>query len=174
MRFQPGPALFGWRVIPWVAWSWWVLGQVAVQRLQAYPPVVLGVGRAPPPGAVRAIQAGVGNGWTIADRAGCGNPDPRLWPGVSRSAGRLGAAGGQVVADEGNSRAGGLGRAAAIARLVAADVMGLAVYEDDVATPAYDNRDLKFGHRQSPGETCATWSASTWRWIVVALMVSAR
>ena len=132
MCLQPGSALFGWRIMPGIARSRRVLGQVAVQRLHSDLPVVLGVGRAPPAGTVRAIEAAITKGRTVADRAGCGDPGPRFRPGVRRPAGRFGAAGRQVVADAEDGRTGVLGGAAAVAGLVAADVMRLAVHMDDV------------------------------------------
>ncbi len=129
--------------------------QVAPQRIQAYLPVVEGVERTPPAGAVRAVQVPVGDCGAVADGAQWGNGGPAFGPGVLIAAWGAWAAGSQVPLDQEDGRAGGVGGPAAVAGTVATDMMYRAVQANEVAGTIDGDREAEAGKRQSLAEDTA-------------------
>ena len=110
-------------------------GQVAAKGVHPHQPIVAGIESATPAGAVRAVDVPVGQRGAIADGANRGDAQPTLRPGILVPAEGALAAGGQVLLDQGNGRAGVLRGAAAIADAVTADLMERAVEIDHIPGP---------------------------------------
>jgi hypothetical protein len=141
---QPGPLLLGRLAVPGVAGLGWVRGQITAKGVHPHQPIVAGIESAPPAGAVRTVDVPVGQRGAIADGAKRGDAQPRLRPGILVPAERALSAGGQVLLDQGNGRAGELRGAAAIADAVTADVVEHAIDIDHIPGPV--RADLGCGH----------------------------
>jgi hypothetical protein len=130
-------------------------GQGAPQGFHSHHPVMAGVEGAPPTGAVGTIEVPVWERGAIADGAQRGNGYPDLGPRRFVAAEGARAAGGQVVLDEAQGRAGGVGSSAAVAGAVTADTMDGAVHVDQVEGAVHSDQGRGNGKSERFAEDTA-------------------